>query len=142
MLVACSWVGEAYDWTDCADDAAPRICVEGNIGLAFCAETPVPDARCTDPFSAYCVGNHLTECREGFVTRTSDCAACIETNGFDGFCSPSAERTPRCTDPLPAKERSFCHDNWVVKCVDGYEALFLDCKDDVCGESYAHAQCW
>jgi hypothetical protein len=144
-VVSCSFVGEAYERTDCADDAAPRICVEGGgqRAAAFCAETSAPDPRCNveDATDAYCVGEELTECRQGFVARTTACVACITTNGFDGFCSLSAERDPRCENDFTL-ERSFCDANWVVKCTDGYTRPFIDCKDEVCQESVDHGQCF
>ena len=115
---------------DCGDEETPRTCVEGKLGIAFCATSAQQDERCQgDPWPGYCDAGVLTRCREGFVEEVTACpdGACIEHEPRRNFCALSSERDPRCMNGNTALNRELCDDNWVIHCVDGYAALFLDC---------------
>jgi hypothetical protein len=72
---------------DCgmAPDAA-NVCVSAG-GTSFCAVSTSPDPACGGGVDAYCNGNALVDCFDGFATARIDCSpgACVD-NGTR--CSP------------------------------------------------------
>jgi hypothetical protein len=122
---------------DCGDEPTPRTCVEGDLGIAFCAVSGEEEERCqAEPWPTLCDGGTLTLCREGFVEEVRTCpgGACIELE-WRSFCALSAERDPRCMSEHPVLGRSFCDRNWIIDCVDGFATLSFDCGSRHCQQS-------
>ena len=130
---------------DCAGETSPRTCVQGGLGIAFCAVSAQQEERCQgEPWPGYCDAGVLTRCREGFVEEVTPCpgGACIEHEPRRNFCALSTERDPRCTDEGPSLDKRFCDGSFIIDCVDGYAARFLDCAPGYCDESGDRAFCF
>jgi hypothetical protein len=145
--VSCSTDGSSYVVDDCAAEPTPRTCVEGGLEIPFCAVSPEPDERCqSDPGLTFCDHGVLTVCREGFLEQTQVCpgGACIEHEPQRTFCALSTERDPRCANEGAALDRTFCADDWIIDCFDGYAVLFHDCSPQQCSDSPngQHAFCF
>jgi len=142
--VSCYADGSSSYDQDCAAESPPRTCVEGALGIPFCAVSAAQETRCQgDPWPALCDNGVLTECREGLVEQVTACpgGACIEHEWHRNFCALSTERDPRCMNEGPELDRRFCDDNWVIDCVDGYGWRFLDCGRQQCFEYDDYASC-
>lgn len=130
---------------DCAGEPTPRTCVEGKTGNAFSAMSDEQVERCQgSPSPAFCDDGVLTRCSEGFVEVTMSCPnkACMVHEARRNFCALDTEPDPRCVVNGVQRRRRFCDGTWLVDCVDGYAARFLDCGERLCGETDGeHAFC-
>jgi hypothetical protein len=140
----CYADGTSQIQSDCASEAVPRACVEGRSGIAFCAASAEEDERCQgDPWPTLCDAGVLTICREGFVeeVRTCPSAACIVQDPVS-FCALGIERDARCMVNGRPYLRRFCDGDWIIRCIDGYAALFNECGEGGCGEDGENAWCY
>ena len=138
VRVLCSPDGSSYVDGDCKAEPSPRTCVEGGLGIPFCATSREEDAGCQDDsWLTSCDGGVLTVCREGFAEQIQVCPgdACIEHETHRSFCALSTERDPRCMNEGPALDRRFCAGTWIIDCFDGYALLFHDCGPQQCSNS-------
>jgi hypothetical protein len=140
----CGADGSSYYDGDCADESTPRACVEGKLGIPFCAVSAEQDERCQgDPWPTLCDAGVLTICREGMVEEVRTCpgGACIVHDPMS-FCALSTERDARCMVNGRPYLRELCDGGWVIRCIDGYAALMHQCGKAGCGDDSENAWCY
>jgi hypothetical protein len=106
-----------------------HVCVHPPGERPFCAEDSEPNPACEGQ-NAFCDGEGArNQCNLlGFVTSINPCAAgtCIvEKASGQPFCTVSDEPDPQC--PSPEGRSSFCDEDRLVTCIDGFRLSSSPC---------------
>jgi hypothetical protein len=113
----------------------------------FCALNADPEPRCDGGNPSFCEGNAVTECRAGYVTRTTQCGSENHTGAFcvtaatgssstQAFCAADPEPNPLCA---PSEyqtsihhESDACEGNDKLRCMLGYVVDRQSCGQQFC----------